>query len=152
MLYKKLVSLFLLITLAGQIAIAEDKQPVFTHIKAGEKAPFAGFLFTPEAITKVYTTVEEEKKELELQHNAEVGSLNLEVQRQTELRISEIAIKNKFIENLTKNKDKEIENREVIIRGLQEEISANKFFVIGSFAAGVVLTGVVFYAVSGIVK
>lgn len=150
MLYKKIVALFLLVFLAGQPSIAEEKLPEFTSVKAGDKAPFAGFLFTPAAITKIYTTTEEEKKELELQHTAEVGSLNLEIQRQIELRVSELAVKNKFIQDLTKNKDTEINNREKIIRDLQEENSANKFFIAGSFVAGVLLTGTIFYIASGL--
>ena len=152
MLYRKLVSVFLLIFLVGNIAIAEDKKPEFTTLNPGDKAPFYGFLFTPEAITKIYVTTEEEKKRAELEHNSEVSLLNLEIQRVTELKIIEIAVKNKLITDVTNNKNKEIELREKIIRDFQEEREANKFFIAGSFLAGIVLTGTIVYFVSGITK
>ena len=149
---RKIVSIFLLITLVGRFSIAEEKTTDFTVVQAGVPAPFFGYLFTPAAIAKIYSITEEEKKKLELECTSDIASLNLELQRNTELKNSDIAAKNKLIVDLTNLKNEELNNRDRIIKDLQEERTANKFYIAGSFIAGILLTGTIVYFTTSMIK
>lgn len=152
MLFKKIVAVFLLVFLAGRIAIAEDKNEEFTYVKVGQTAPFTGYLFTPAAIAKITTTCSEDLRRAELECTTDIANLNLDIKRITEIRDSEIYIKDNLLAELTKLKNEEIIAREKLLNNIEEERNRNKLFIAGSFLAGILLTGSVFYIISGIVK
>lgn len=145
MFFKKLVCIFLLVSLVGRISIAQETKPVFTHIKAGEPAKFTGYLFSPEAIAQVYSVCEEDVKLCKLNCEGEITTLNLEIQRVTELKLVEIAVKDKLITDITKLKDSAITERDKLILNIEEERDRNKFYFAGAFISGILLTGTIFY-------
>ena len=150
---RKFIALFLLISLVGRIAIAQDiKKPEFMYIKSGEIAKMAGYLFSPEAIAQVYTKCKADLEQKELECTADMNSLNLEIERIKEQNIIEISAKDKLIEDITSLKNKEILAREKLLEQVEDERFKNKLFIAGSFVAGILLTGTIFYIASGLVK
>ncbi len=145
--FKKLVCIFLLVFLAGRISIAQETRRTFVHIKLGEPAKFTGYLFSPEAIAKVYSVCEEDVKLCKLECTSDVTALNLEIQRVTELKAVEIAVKNRLITDITKLKDGAIADRDKLIINIEEERLRNKFYIAGAFVGGIILTGSIFYII-----
>ena len=149
MLYRKVIALFLLVFLAGWNPIANAEE-LFTHVKKDEPARFTGYLFTPEAITKIYTTCKEEVERKELECTADISSINLELSKTKELLTIDLTAKDNIIEKLTKLKNDEILARERIIQDFESERARNNIFLVGSFLAGALLTGTIVYLVSGV--
>jgi len=152
MLYKKLISLFLLVFLVGRISIAESKLPEFTTVKTGQVAPFSGYLFTPQAVAQMLTTIDEEKEKERAEHTAEVASLRLDIQAETERRIAENAASNSLLEQITKAKDEQLKEREKKIASLEGQKFIDNILIAGSFVAGVALTAGIVYLTAGAIK
>ena len=150
---RKFIALFLLIILAGRVAIAEDTNTsVFTYVKVGEAAKFAGYLFSPEAIAKVYSTCKSDLEQKELECTADINSRNIDLDRLKEIHISEISIKNKLIEDISKLKEEETVSKEKLIKEIELERDRNKLFIAGAFLGGILITGTIMYFTAGIVK
>ena len=152
MCFKKLMAIFLLITLAGRIAIAEEKVPEFTRVVEGNSAPFTGYLFTPAAITKIITTAEEDKKRAIAECQAETASVTLDLTKETELRTAELNSSSKLLTDIKELKDREIRDRDRKISLLEGDKVFSNILIVGSFLAGAALTAGIVYAVSGVVK
>ena len=152
MLYKKLVSLFLLVFLASRICIAETKPPEFTTVKTGEPAPFFGYLFTPQAIAQMLTTIDEDKRKQEAEHTAEVKSLRLDVQAETERRIADNAANANLLEQLRRAKEEQLRERDKKIASLEGQKFIDNILIAGSFVAGVALTAGIVYLTAGAVR
>ena len=152
MCFKKLMAIFLLITLAGRIAIAQEKIPEFTRITTGQSAPFTGYLFTPAAIAKVVSTAEEDKNKAVAECEAETTSVKLELGRETEQRIVELAGKDLLLKDIRDIKDREIRERDAKISLLEGDKVFSNILIAGSFIAGVALTAGIVYITAGAVK
>ena len=152
MLYKKTVALILLVSLVGWGSIAKCQDLSFTNVRAGDRVPFTGYLFTPEAIVKVYSVCNEDIKKKELECTADITSVNLELQRIKEISSIELASKDKLIEDITKLKNEEVIAREKLLQNVETERFRNKIFIVSSFIGGVLLTGTIFYIAVGLTK
>lgn len=150
--FQKLMAIFLLITLAGRIAIAEDKVPEFTRVTEGQTAPFTGYLFTPAAIAKVVSKSEEDKNKAVAECEAEVNNVRLDLSRETELRTIETASSKRLIRDLTEFKETAIEERNKRIALLESDKVLSNVLIVGSFLAGAALTTGIIYITSGVIK
>ena len=56
------------------------------------------------------------------------------------------------LEDITSLKNKEILAREKLLEQVEDERFKNKLFIAGSFVAGILLTGTIFYIASGFNK
>jgi len=152
MLYKKIISFFLLVFLVGRVSIAEEKRPEFTTVKAGQQAPFSGYLFTPEAMAQMLAQIDEDKRKQDAEHTAEVATLKLDIQSETERRIAESAVHTRLVEDLNKAKQEQIAIRDRRISELESEKIFNNLLVAGSFVAGIALTAGIVYITTGMAR
>lgn len=152
MCFKKLMAIFLLIILAGRVAIADNNVPEFTTVSEGQIAPFTGYLFTPAAIAKVVTTAEEDKRTAVTECEAETVSVRLELTRETELRAIESASAKRLLKDLGESKDRAIEERNKRISLLEADKVFSNILIVGSFLAGAALTAGVVYITAGALK
>lgn len=149
---KKLFFLILLIVSVGRIAIAEDKKLEFAVLKAGQVAPFDGYIFTPESMSVIYSKMEEEIKLAKLagEHNLELAQIDL--QRVMDLNESERRIQAKLLQDTIIAKDEIIQNKIDFISKIQNSNSANKYWIVGGFIAGSALTFGIMYFTAGALK
>ncbi len=152
MFLKKAVALFLLIMLAGQTGIAEDKKEVFQHVTVGEPVPFEGFLFTPEALVKIYISTEEENKKLKLECDNKLILKDIDMQKLMDLSASETRINAKLLADTVQSKDEIIENKEQLLKKLDRRIAIDKLLMLGSFIAGTALTFTIVYYTTNYIK
>lgn len=150
--FQKLMAIFLLITLAGRIAIAEDVMPEFTRVSEGQIAPFTGYLFTPAAIVKVINKGEEDKNKAVAECEAETVNVRLELSRETEIRTIETASNKRLIKDLTESKERAIEERNKKIALLESDKVFSNILIVGSFLAGAALTTGIIYITSGVTR
>lgn len=149
---KKLVALFLLITLAGRIAIAEDVIPEFTRLSEGQNAPFDGYLFTPAAIARVVSTGEEGRRKAVAKCQNETEIIRLDLRKETERRTVELTAKDRLLKDMIEIKDKQIREREDKISLLEGDKVFSNVLIISSFLAGAALTAGVVYITAGALK
>jgi len=143
--FKKIVAFFMLLALAARPSIAQNQDESFTAVSGGEITPFSGFLFTPDGLARIYTTVEEERKRREIQYNAQLGKLTIEIDRVNSLMRTEIGSRDRLILDITTQKNETIAD-------LSGQLSLTPWYTAGAFLAGILLTGTVFYFAVGAVK
>jgi hypothetical protein len=139
--FKKILACFMLLILAARPAIAEDKTPEdesFMHISLGEQAPYDGFLFTPGALSAVYAESERTEKILRLDFESKLAAINLDIKKLREIHRIEIENKDNTLERIVSNKNSTITN-------LNTQLEWNKWFIAGSFFAGVLVTGFTYH-------
>lgn len=144
--------LFLLAMLVGKVAIAEDKKPEFTSVKSGEVVPYDGYIFTPEAIVKIYTKSEEDIRKLKTEYEYKLELSQIDIQRLNDLSANERRIQAKLLQDTIISKDQIIELRERDIKKLQMHRTLDKFVIAGSFIVGCIVTYTVVYNTIGLVK
>lgn len=149
---KLLFLIFLLVVLAGNISIAENKKPEFVYLRTGEVAIFDGYLFTPEAVVQIHTITESEKEQQKLEFNHKLELASIELERIKKLNESEKALHTSLLANTVRLKDDIIKGKEEAIKKLQNKELANKLFITGAFIAGVALTYTTFYLTTGLVR
>lgn len=150
--FQKIMAIFLLITLVGRTAIAEDKAPEFTRVAEGQTAPFTGYLFTPAAIVKVINKGEEDKNKAVAECETETANVRLDLSRETELRTVETASSKRLLRDLTESKERAIEERNKRISLLESDKVFSNVLIVGSFLAGAALTTGIIYITSGVIK
>lgn len=144
--------LFLLVLLVGKVSIAEDKKVDFINIKAGESAGFDGYLFTPEAIVKIYTKTEEDTKKVKLEYENKLELSIIETDRIKQLAESEKMIHTNLLTNSLRLKNEVIEDQQKTINSLHNTVLLNKLLIVGAFIAGSVVTYTIVYYSVGLVK
>lgn len=149
---KKFFVVILLIMLAGRSSIAEESKPQFTKVNSGEVAPFTGYLFTPEAISKVVSKSEEAVNKVRAECTASTDSLQLDLKRAAELSAATIASKERSIIEITESKKRELEERNRQIKLLEGDKVFGNFLIAGSFVAGIALTVGIVYITNGVAR
>lgn len=152
MFVKKLVSVFLLIVLAGNIAIAQENKPEFQPVKAGEVYPFDGYLLSPKAAAQIVSKSEEDKAKLKLECNNKLVLADIEKERVIEINTSQGKIQQQLLNDTISAKDKIIDGNIKTINSLETSISVHRIFIVGGFLAGMLLTTTLFYYSSGMSK
>lgn len=134
---KKILSIFLLIVLAGRISIADEDKYSFTSVKAGEEVPYSGYLMKPEALVKIYTDSEETERRLKLQCNSKTDLLKLDIKKITESKdMQRRELSNRY-ESILKQKKELIESQQKEINNLNDKVSFDMLWIAVSFVAGV---------------
>jgi hypothetical protein len=147
--FNKLVTSFLLVTLVGQLAIAQEAKYLFTTISAGDEAPYNGYLLKPETLVKIYTDSEEKEKRQKLECNAKLANINLDLSKLTESKDIERDVIVKSYEELLTNRRKQLLAQQNTINELNSTIVADRIFIVGSFGAGIILAITITYFVAG---
>jgi len=150
--FRKLIALFLLVTLAGQMAIAQEAKYLFTTISIGEEAPYNGYLLKPETLVKIYTESEEKEKRTKLECNAKLANINLDLNKLSETKDIEKQVLVKTYEELLTGRREQLLVQQNKINDLNNTILADKFFILGSFGAGIILTLSILYFSQGTIK
>jgi hypothetical protein len=150
--FKKMVALFLLVMLAGQVSIAEESKYEFTSLNRGDESPYFGYLLKPETLVKIYTEVEEKEKRSKLECNAKLANINLDLNKLSETKDIEKQILIKTYEELLTGRREQLLAQQNKINNLNSTILADKFFIAGSFLAGIIITTSVIYFTASLPK
>lgn len=149
---KNFVLVILLVLSVGRIAIAEDKKPEFMPIKAGEVSSVSGYVFTPEAIVRIYTKTEEEVKTVKAQYEYKLNLAQIDIQKLTDLTSSERRIQDQLLKDTILAKDEVIQNKIDTIQRLERNNSLNNLKVVGGFLAGSLITFTIVYLTADMLR
>lgn len=149
--FKRIVSLFLLITLVGQYSFAEES-PHFQPVKAGDVVAYDGYLFSPAAIAKVISKNEEDKSKLKLDYENKLVLAEIENAKVMELISAERAVQAKLLNDTIANKDRLIDTKVKELKDLETSITVHRIAIVGSFIGGILLTTTLFIYTSGMNK
>jgi len=113
----------------------------FTHLQAGQEAPFDGTLFDPVAVAKILTDRQTAKRkcEIDLEYNKKL--LEAECERDTGLLKSELDIEKKKYDLIVNAQREEISTLRELAKGSDSTLWAT----IG-FALGAVTSVAIFFA------
>lgn len=142
---KHLFFYILLIISVGKVSIAEEKKPEFMPIKAGEVSAIDGYVFTPEAIVKIYTKTEEEVKLVKLEAETKLELAQIDLQKVIDLNVSEKRIQEQLLKDTILAKDEIIQQKLNIIAALEKSNKINNYKAIGGFIVGSLITFTIVY-------
>jgi hypothetical protein len=139
---KKFLAVLLLpalLVVRSPIAFAEeDGEGDYTFVSEHEKAPFSGYLFTPESVATMIATCDKRIKLELLEKETELIAKIINLETEIDKKNVEININKKMNEDLLSIKQQRIDS-------LTNELFWNKLFVAGGFVGGVAITiGVVY--------
>ncbi len=142
---KKFLLIFVLLFLAAPPSIAQEVDESFTSVEEGQKVPYSGYLFRPEALAKIYTDVEQQEKAKELEFESKLKAIQLDLAKLKDIHRVELETKDLLYERVTKAKD-------ATISDLSGTVAMQKWLIAGAFVLGIFAAGGTVYYLSSAVK
>lgn len=150
---KSLVStITLLAFLAVRIPIAYAASPIpdtgvedeyeegdYVVVKQGEEAPYDGFLFDSEGLSKVIANKNFQLDKLKIEKDSEIAKLTLDIKYLKEQQTLELKITKQLSDNIVSIKDKRIQQ-------LEDSKKWEDVKLFGSMLLGMALSVTIFYA------
>jgi hypothetical protein len=126
---------------AGVEAIAEDEYEDgdYVVVKQGEEAPYDGFLFDSEGLSKVIANKTFQVDKLRIEKDSEIAKLNLDIKYLKEQQALELKISKELSDNIVAIKDKRIQQ-------LEDSKKWDDVKLFGSMLLGMALSVTIFYA------
>jgi hypothetical protein len=122
-------------TAAGQDTVPE---PMYTHLEAGEAAPFAGTLFNPTALSQMLVDSQYSFDECDLRIEFEKNLLSADYELRLNILQASYDSLSEQHNLLMSIKDEEIETYRTM--ALERPNKNNHWWLVGGVASGVVLT------------
>lgn len=135
----------MLLMLAARPSIAENLDESFSYIEKNDPAPYTGYIFTTNALAKIYSDIEQEERTKKLEFETKLQSIQLQISKLNNLHKIELDNKDLLLENITKEKNK-------VITDLSTKIEIQKWLMLGTFLGGVIITGATVYYVALVIK
>lgn len=122
-------------------AIAEDEyeEGDYIVIKQGEEAPYDGFLFDSEGLSKVIANKNFQLDKLRIEKDSEIAKLTLDIKYLREQQALELKISKELSDNIVAIKDKRIQQ-------LEDSKKWDDVKLFGSMLLGMALSVTIFYA------
>jgi hypothetical protein len=121
----------------------------FTFLDAGDKAPFKGTLFSPEATAKLLADKERTEQECKLKIKYESDKLQAKCIRDSDLLLIELAIEKKKYNIIVGAQDEEIKRLQEIALGSNDY---STLWFGGGVLVGIVTSVAIFFAAAEIAR
>ncbi len=126
---------------AGAEAVTEDEyeEGDYVVVKQGEEAPYDGFLFDSEGLSKVIANKTFQLDKLRIEKDSEIAKLNLHIKYLKEQQALELKINKELSDNIVVIKDNRIQQ-------LEDSKKWDDVKLFGSMLLGMALSVTIFYA------
>ena len=111
----------------------------YVVVKQGEEAPFDGFLFDSEGLSKIIANKNFQLDKLKIEKDSEIAKLNLDIKYLKEQQALELKITKELSDNIVSIKDKRIQE-------LEDSKKWDDVKLFGSMLLGMALSVTIFYA------
>ena len=109
----RLVSIMLIILFVPAMLSAQEEK--FTFVKANEIAKYSGYLFSPEAMSKMLSEQQAKFQEQQVIYEKTINKLNAEHELELGKVSLSLEMKNKEYDSIVSAKDKQIESMNKMI-------------------------------------
>lgn len=117
----------------------EYEEGDYVIVKQGEEAPFDGFLFDSEGLSKVIANKNFQLDKLKIEKDSEIAKLTLDIKYLKEQQALELKISKELSDNIVSIKDKRIQQ-------LEDSKKWDDVKLFGSMLLGMALSVTIFYA------
>lgn len=117
----------------------EYEEGDYVVVKQGEEAPYDGFLFDSEGLSKVIANKNFQLDKLRIEKDSEIAKLTLDIKYLKEQQALELKISKELSDNIVSIKDKRIQQ-------LEDSKKWDDVKLFGSMLLGMALSVTIFYA------